>query len=160
MMSCKAGFMLSDDGEVVHESLFVEPANVLRGRDVKDHINILETEAAVQMIEQILNSEMVCDRIIVGIDNTTAVKAVGVGFYPEVDLLSQRLWNCHQRAAEKGIGILAVYLPGELQPANEPSRGAPICVAKVRTAWHLLRKLVQEFPAVPYIGKRQRVVPE
>ena len=63
--------------------------------------------------------------IVVLVDNITAASVINkrtCAFDADIDSQVQDLWEA---ALARKVSLLAIYIPGPLQPADEPSRGNP-----------------------------------
>ena len=71
---------------------------------------------------------------VVLVDNITAASVINSGtcsFNQEIDAEISRL---HTKAKENNQFILAIYIPGEQEPADEPSRELPLSIKKCQDA--------------------------
>ena len=106
------------------------------------HITRKETMAALWTLRSLLGKN-VRTRFVIALDNTTAVSALNSGmafFDKDVDDFLQ---NTRALFLAADCEWLAVYIPGEDEPADEPSRNEPLNVDKCREAViHLDRRKI------------------
>ena len=57
-----------------------------------------------------------------GIDNKTGVKAVALGFYAGNAELSAEIWSMHEECERSATILWPMYVPGNLQVADEATR--------------------------------------
>lgn len=92
----------------------------------KEHINWKETETAICALETIwaIPAERRRGTLFhIGVDNTTALATLNAGCIPWSTTLNARLKLIRTALQEGGCFMLASYIPGKNQPADEPSRG-------------------------------------
>lgn len=121
-----AGVMFNGDSPVI-----VVPVTPFPKSSVPSNINVKETISGLETLEQVKPLDPVVGlTVIIGIDNKTAVAAINCGFYPGDPELSRRIWKVHLEYASKGFFLLAVYVPGIIQVADEPTRGISTVTAE------------------------------
>lgn len=154
-----AGVLLEASG--ANQLLFFEKGDWTNKKNVTeeeevDHINKLECRAALQTIKNTLDRGGSQSTLVVGCDNTTAVKALRLGFFPADEELSAEIWNVHMRIQQQDCAMVVVHIPGEMQPADEPSRGKEVCRAKVSRAVAWLKVRMTMNPD-HHVGGRKRI---
>lgn len=112
---------VSDDSIAV--ILVVEWSVAERG----EHINVKETKAAVRTMLKWLSSQPSRRTpnpigVALGVDNRTGVKAVSLGFYPGNGELSAEIWSMHEECERAAAILWPMYVPGDLQVADEATR--------------------------------------
>lgn len=85
-----------------------------------EHINVKETEMAVQYLEQLEREEYV--DFIHAVDNTTARSALRLGRYPGIQKLTDRILKVHERILSWNSTLSIVLVPSEDMVADDPSR--------------------------------------
>lgn len=91
--------------------------------------------------------------IVILVDNIAAAAVINrrtCVFDKEIDNLVVHLWDT---AEEKGAHVLAIYIPGEMQPADEQSRGDLTKPQKCRKAIRYAIDALQNFFEVLYFTK-------
>lgn len=125
-------------GEAVEEVFRYAYSDVER----RFHINWKETFIAVRLTREVLLGMDRGSRLVVGVDNMTACRALRVGFFPGDERLSECCWGVHEEAGAKDIDIVVVHVPGLIQAADEGSRGKSLDVAKSGKCLEWLRMVV------------------
>lgn len=91
-------------------------------RDVTDeHIGALELEALAKCLQH-WREDLAQQKVIARMDNTQAVAAINKGASRK-PALRQTLLQIAKLGLEYGFEVKAVYIKGELNPADAPSRG-------------------------------------
>lgn len=108
-------------------------------------INYKETYAAIEGLERTAKNIAKQTWIKLAVDNTTAVSVLNRQSVVWDKELDQRLQKVVQTLEEKECHFSAIYTPGGIQPADEPSRLRPVNPTKVRIARDWLDKHVDNW---------------
>ena len=87
--------------------------------------------------------------LIILVDNIATASVINKGVCIFDKKVDEAIKLLRKRAAKRGIILKAIYIPGGKQPADEPSRGDPICQAKCSVALlYALERLGSKFESL------------
>ena len=89
------------------------------------HINIKETQTALDALEWVLPSLKPGSRVRLGVDNSPALTALKHRIFIASWELQKWVDDLHKRYRDRDCDLLGVYVPGADHAADSPSRGVP-----------------------------------
>lgn len=99
------------------------------------HINWKETKAAIATLKAAMQKRPGKYTLyIIAVDNTVACAVLKAGYVPWDPELTAELTHLRQVLRTQGSDYLVVHIPGNMQPADEPSRGQELLPGKVGAA--------------------------
>lgn len=136
----------------------LERANAVFSRQEQEkHITWKETYWAIKALETAIQSCPQHSLVKLALDNTTAVSSLEKGLVGFDESLDSSLIEVKRKFNAKGCAWRAYYIPGELQPADEPSRMVDTIVTeKVNKTIEFLEKTTLKW--FQWTGQGERTV--
>lgn len=104
------------------------------------HINWKETATALATIRAAARETKARTRFLIAVDNTTAKAVINAGYVPWDGDLDREIADMKRELWLEGSLLEAVYIPGEDQPADEPSRNLATIEAKITACGNALMR--------------------
>lgn len=107
---------------------------------VNQHITRKESWAAIWLLEHMLER---CDPgtlCVVGLDNVAAVSVLNKRHCSFDEPIDTRIKSLQEQFNKKKCSWKAIYIPGEQEPADEPTRNLPLKLEKCKEARAYLEK--------------------
>ena len=104
------------------------------------HINIKETQTALEALEWILPSLKPGSLVRLGVDNSTALTALKHRIFIASWEVQKWVDDVHKRYRDRDCDWFGVYVPGVDHAADSPSRGGPILQTHVSKTFSWLKE--------------------
>ena len=104
------------------------------------HINIKETQTALEALEWVLPSLKPGSLVRLGVDNSTALTALKHRIFIASWEVQKWVDDLHKRYRDRNCDWIGIYVPGVDHAADSPSRGGPVLQSYVTKTFSWLKE--------------------